>query len=207
MMTLMSPELSKSLSIYKSLLLKWSKAINLVAPSTLRDIDRRHFEDSLQLLTYIPKQSKILFDFGSGAGFPAMVIALACPELSVHLFESDQKKCSFLSAVSRETFIPVIIHNERVEHVDINTLPKPDIITARALASLEELLELSRPWWDLESGGNKDLILIFPKGEKAAEEIEAARKKFEFSIETIPSKTEARASILILSRVCKKLSA
>ncbi|OIN85598.1 MAG: 16S rRNA (guanine(527)-N(7))-methyltransferase RsmG [Alphaproteobacteria bacterium CG1_02_46_17] len=200
-MTLMPHNLSKSLAIYKSLLLKWSKAINLVAPSTLQDIEKRHFEDSLQLLPYIPSEAKIVFDFGSGAGFPALVLAMARPDLSFHLFESDQKKCSFLSTVSRETFIPVVIHNERVEHVDIKTLSRPDVITARALASLDELLTLSRPWWDLEMGGNKDLVLVFPKGEKAAEETEAARKKYEFSLDVVPSKTDRRASVLVISKV------
>lgn len=194
----MLPDLSKSLSIYKALLLKWSKAINLVAPSTLSDIDVRHFEDSLQILPHLPDGARILFDFGSGAGFPALVLAMARPELEVHLFESDQRKCSFLSTVSRETFVPVLIHNDRVENVNKESLPQPDAITARALASLSELLQLSRLWWDNCSNSP---ILIFPKGERADEEIAVARELFDFSVEKVPSRTDPKASLLILSGV------
>ncbi|HPQ51022.1 MAG TPA: 16S rRNA (guanine(527)-N(7))-methyltransferase RsmG [Alphaproteobacteria bacterium] len=199
----MRPDLSTSLSLYKALLLRWSKAINLVASSTLKDIESRHFKDSLQLLPYIPLEATTLFDFGSGAGFPALVLAMARGNLEVHLFESDQRKCSFLSTVSRETLIPVIIHNERVENVDIKTLPVPDVITARALASLMELLGLSQKWWDVEQGGSSSLILIFPKGEKAAEEIKMAKALYGFDLEQIPSETDSRASLLVLSHVKK----
>lgn len=194
----MRPDLSKSLSIYKALLLKWSKAINLVAPSTLSEVEVRHFEDSLQILPYLPDDAHVLFDFGSGAGFPALVLAMARPDVEVHLFESDQRKCSFLSTVSRETFVPVLIHNDRVENVDKESLPQPDVITARALASLSELLQLSRPWWDSCSNSP---IFIFPKGERADEEIVAARELFDFGLEKIPSRTDPRASLLILSDV------
>lgn len=187
-------DLQKKLSIYKSLLVKWSKAINLVAPSTLKEIETRHFDDSLQLLEYIPSDSKVLFDFGSGAGFPALVLAMARPDLEVHVFESDQKKCSFMGTVSRETFIPVIIHNERVEHVDIKTLPQPDVISARALASLKSLLDLSKVWWEERD----DLLLLFPKGEKAEAEILEAREVYSFDLEISKSRTDPKARILRL---------
>jgi len=192
-----NPDLQAKLSLYKSLLVKWSKAINLVAPSTLKEIETRHFDDSLQLLEFIPVDGRVLFDFGSGAGFPALVLAMAKPDLEVHVFESDQKKCSFMSAVSRETFIPVIIHNERVEHVDIKILPQPDVISARALASLKSLLDLSRVWWE----GRNDLLLLFPKGEKAEAEISEAREVYSFDLEISKSRTDPKARILRLRNI------
>ena len=97
--------LNPLLATYKSLLLKWAKVINLVSPATLADVDARHFQDSLQLIPLLPAHTKTLFDLGSGAGFPGLVIALERPDIRVHLFESDTKKCSFLSTVSRETHI------------------------------------------------------------------------------------------------------
>lgn len=190
-------EKSPKLAQYKALLIKWSKAVNLVAPSTLSDSDSRHFKDSLQLVPFIPLEAKTLFDLGSGAGFPGMVLAMARPEIAVHLFESDQKKCAFLATVSRETDTPVLIHNRRIENVDENLTLLPDVITARALASLEELLGLTEQWWSR----NPQVVLIFPKGEKAEAELIEARKKYEFDATLTPSQTDNRAKILRLTNV------
>ncbi|HNQ91574.1 MAG TPA: 16S rRNA (guanine(527)-N(7))-methyltransferase RsmG [Alphaproteobacteria bacterium] len=191
--------MNQKLYIYKSLLLKWSKAINLVAPSTLTEIETRHFEDSLQLLPHIPEETKTLIDIGSGAGFPGLALALARASFTVHLVESDQKKCAFLSTVSRETFTPIIIHNNRVENVDIKEIG-PEIVTARALASLTDLLTMTQNWWQIIPS----LTLIFLKGEKADDEIADALRKFKFSFETIQSKTDPKGCVLILKNVSAK---
>lgn len=193
--TTLSPKLLK----YEELLLKWSKVINLVAPSTLADAKNRHFIDSTQIIPLIPAEAKTLFDIGSGAGFPGMVIAIECPNISVHMIESDTKKCSFLSTISRETNTPVIIHNRRIESVDSLDGVKPDVITARALASLSELLALTKQWWEI----NPQLTLIFPKGAKANEEILEAQKTYRFHVESIPSQTDKIAQILVLRDVQK----
>lgn len=189
--------LSSKLLIYKSLLLKWQKAVNLVAPSTLIDCETRHFQDSLQLLPLLPENAKTLFDFGSGAGFPALVLAIERPELAIHLFESDQKKCAFLSTVSRETLTPVVIHNQRIEAVDESINVIPDVITARALASLTELIEISKRWWTK----NPQVTLLFPKGARFAEEITEAEKCFSFDLDLFPSVTDDKAKILRLTNI------
>lgn len=194
-----STALSAKLNKYHELLLKWSKVINLVAPSTLPDAKMRHFVDSTQIIPLIPADAKTLFDIGSGAGFPGMVLAIECPNLSVHLIESDTKKCSFLATISRETDIPVIIHNRRIESVDNLNGALPDVITARALASLSELLALTKQWWET----NPHLTLIFPKGAKASEELAEARKTYSFQVESIPSQTDKLAQILVLTNVQK----
>lgn len=195
-----STALSAKLNKYHELLLKWSKVINLVAPSTLPDAKMRHFVDSTQIIPLIPADAKILFDIGSGAGFPGMVLAIECPNLSVHLIESDTKKCSFLATISRETDTPVLIHNRRIESVDKLDGIKPDVITARALASLGELLALTEQWWS----NNPQVTLIFPKGAKANEEIADAQKSYQFHVELVPSQTDKLAQILVL-RDIKKL--
>lgn len=191
--------LSTKLNKYNELLVKWSKAINLVAPSTLSDAKMRHFIDSTQVIPLIPAEAKTLFDIGSGAGFPGMVIAVECPNLSIHLIESDAKKCSFLSTISRETDTPVIIHNRRIESVDNLNGAKPDVVTARALASLTELLALTQQWWET----NSQLTLIFLKGAKANEEIIEAQKLYTFHVESTPSQTDKMAQILTLTNVQK----
>lgn len=191
----LSPKLEK----YLELLNKWAKVINLVSPTTLPDAKRRHFLDSVQLIRFIPEGTKTLFDIGSGAGFPGLVIALECPDIQVHLIESDTKKCSFLSTVSRETNTPVIIHNQRIESVDTPSDTKPDVITARALASLAELLDLTSPWWT----DNPQITLIFPKGAKAKEEVVEAQKKYGFEVVSHPSVTDENAQILVIGKVKK----
>lgn len=192
--------LSDKLSKYHELLLKWSKGINLVAPSTLTEAKLRHFDDSTQILPLIPEGTRTIFDIGSGAGFPGMVIAIERPNIKVHLIESDTKKCSFLRAVSRETNIPVIIHNQRIEKVDIPFGVVPDVITARALASLTELLILTEQWWAI----HPQLTLIFPKGEKSHEEINEALERYNFEVKRNPSQTNQNAQILVLTQVQKR---
>jgi len=117
---------------------------------------------------------------------------LASIGLEIHLIESDQRKCQFLKTVSREANIPVVIHNDRVENVNI---PAPDIITARALASLDRLLDWTEKWWS----ENKEINLIFLKGEKAVAEIEQAQRLFSFDVQIFQSKTDKQGRILLLT--------
>lgn len=191
---LMPPDLDKKLSQYKALLLKWSKTINLVSPATLKDIDRRHIQDSLQLASLLPEGTKTLIDIGSGAGFPGLVLAMIRPEIEVHLVESDQRKCSFMRTVSRETFTPVVIHNTRAENVDIKSAC---VISARALAKLGDLLSMTKIWWEC----NPEILLVFPKGSNWENEVSAAKECFEFDLQTAPSQTEKDAQILLLQHI------
>lgn len=216
---------------YEALLKKWQPAINLVSPDTLSEIRTRHIEDSAQLVDLIPAGAKTLFDLGSGAGFPGLVIAMMRPDLEVHLVESDQKKCAFLSTVSRETKTPVIIHNSRVEErvrrggselkgegeprggsepggrreqekerAEDQELVVPDVITARALASLEKLLAYVLPW----AQQNPALTLLFLKGEKAQEEITQARAAYDFEVVTHPSKTAVQGVVAEIKNLKEK---
>ena len=79
--------------IYEKLLRQWSEKMNLVAPSTLLNIQSRHFDDSAQLAKYIPKDVTII-DLGSGAGFPGVVLAIL--GWNVICIESIRKKTLFL---------------------------------------------------------------------------------------------------------------
>ena len=181
------PQLEDKLQSYQDLLIKWQKSINLVSSQTLNDAQTRHFQDSLQLVQYIPDDTKTLVDLGSGAGFPALVIAMARPDIQVHCIESDQKKCSFLRTVSRETMCEnVTIHCARIDDV----LPElqPDLITARALASLDKLMS-----WVPTHG-----TALFPKGQNWAQEIKTAQESFSFDVQDYPSKTDPNGRILFI---------
>ena len=185
-----SRETSSKLEIYQELLIKWQKAVNLVAPPTLIDANIRHFEDSYQIGGLL--RDEIIVDIGSGAGFPGLV--LAAFGYTVNLVEVDQKKCQFLKNVSREASIPVTIHNDRVENVDI---PNASLVTARALASLDKLIEMTEKWWLI----NPAMRMIFLKGAKADEEIAAAKLKFDFDVQVYQSKTDKNGRILLLTNV------
>lgn len=191
----MQPEVKSRLLVYHDLLLKWQKSVNLVAPSTLSQAWARHFEDSLQVADLIPPDA-IVADIGSGAGFPGLVLAIARPDLTVHLIESDTKKAAFLSHVSRETGAAnVHVHTGRIESV----LPglSAQVVTARALAALDMLLGYTVSQWDRKDPAR----LVFLKGENWRAEVEMARAGHRFELDAKPSKTAPNAAILCIRDV------
>lgn len=194
-----SRETWDKLQAYLELLRRWQAKINLISNSTLDSAWERHFEDSLQILPFLPPaeagKRPVLFDLGSGAGFPGLVLAIARPDLAVHLVESDAKKCAFLGTVSRETGAGAVIHNRRIE--DMAPDPAPDIVTARALAPLASLLDYSRPWAAL----NPALSFVFLKGAQADSEVHAARAGWDFDEKSAPSRTDSQGKILLLTNV------
>lgn len=162
--------LDEKIDAYERLLKKWQNTINLVGPSTLSEAKKRHFEDSLQLLKHIPVAAKTLYDLGSGAGFPGLVLAMAKPDLDVHLIESDARKCQFLKTVSRETETPVTVHNQRIESAN---LPLPT-------SSQVALWRIFQPFSSsLKNGGRTTpkSFLFFPKA-KTSSRSWARHKKY-----------------------------
>lgn len=193
----MQPE--DKLNHYHGLLLKWQKTINLVSPTTIENAWDRHFEDSIQLSNYIPKGTKKICDIGSGAGFPALVLAILHPDIQFTLIESDARKCVFLQTVSRETQCEnVKIINDRIENI-IDDLDV-DMVTCRALASVRQLLIYTKPLWD----NNIQFKILMPKGKNWQDEIEEAEKKFAFDLSDYPSKTDSLARILIVGNIIEK---
>ena len=146
---------------YLTLLEKWQRRINLVANSTLADAWQRHILDSGQLVAYYPPQTRHILDVGSGAGFPGLVLAIM-GGVTVDLVESDQRKAVFLSTVIRELGLPAKVHNQRIEN-----MPNlhPDVITARALAAVPKLLNLT------EFQLHPDCVCLFLKGASVEDEL------------------------------------
>ncbi len=185
-----------NLNKYDVLLLKWQKAINLVGPTTLEERASRHFLDSIQMIRYLPSTDITLVDIGSGAGFPGLVLAMLGVR-EVHLVESDIRKATFLREVSRETSLPVTIHDRRVEDTQISGM---NVLTARALAPLVDLLG----YMYRLSDGRSDTTGLFLKGVQAEGEIEKAQKKWEFDLESFASLTEPDARILRITNLKPK---
>ncbi|MPY73034.1 MAG: 16S rRNA (guanine(527)-N(7))-methyltransferase RsmG [Alphaproteobacteria bacterium] len=174
--------------IYLDLLRRWQSAINLVGPATLRDPWRRHFWDSAQILRLIPESAQTLLDIGSGAGFPGMVLAILGAR-GVALVESDGRKAAFLREIARVTGAAVTIHADRLEHLHGRIAP-PDIITARAVASLDLLLDQIKLYM------TPNTVCLFHKGRQVDSEIAQAEARWTMRLEKIPSETDPAGVIL-----------
>ena len=103
------------LSLYLDLLLKWNARTNLTAIRDPEEIVRRHFGESLFAARHLNPETPTLLDFGSGAGFPGLPIALLRPHIAVTLAESQNKKAAFLREAVRQLKIPAEIWPNRVE--------------------------------------------------------------------------------------------
>lgn len=164
---------------YAEMLRDWSSRMNLVAPSTLADIETRHFADSAQLADVLPPDAHVV-DLGSGAGFPGVVLAiLGWPVVCI---ESIGKKVAFLTAVRDELKLDnLTIYHGRVENY-IAALPYDEkiVFTARAFAPLVKIL-------DYVAKTGRRLFLL--KGREIPAEISVAKRKYKFDYELIPSKT------------------
>jgi 16S rRNA (guanine527-N7)-methyltransferase len=189
-----SRETLARLEAYAGLLVQWSGRINLVAASTLDDLWRRHFLDSAQLLPLVPAGAQTLVDLGSGAGFPGLVLAIMGVP-GVELVEADARKCAFLREAARVAAAPVQIRNARIESVS----PHPvDVVTARGCAPLDRLLVLAQPFVAPET------LCLFPKGEQAGQEVEAARQNWTMEVARHDSRTDPRGTILCLTRIMRR---
>lgn len=186
-----SRETRKGLEAYVALLLRWNARINLIGRSTEAEVWTRHLADSAQLWPLRPRGARLWADLGSGAGFPGLVIAAVAreqqPDLQVTLVESDSRKCAFLLEAARALEVKPTILTERIEAL---APLGADVLSARALAPLDILLEFSA------KHRRSDGIALFPKGEAVHKELEAAAKRWRFEYRIHPSATDSRAAIV-----------
>ncbi len=191
-----SRETLQRLATYAALLEKWQAKINLVGPATLPDLWRRHFLDSAQLLPLLPAANGTLADLGSGAGFPGLVLAIMT-DWTVHLLDSDQRKCAFLRQVAVDCGIVdrVTIHPKRIEQV---TGLAADVVTARACAPLAALLDLAAPFI-----GEKGTGLLL-KGAQAEEELTQAQRHWTMRLDRRESISDPAGVLLIVTHLKRK---
>ena len=139
-----SIELVERIKTYIELLLKWNRTVSLTTITSVDEILRFHFGESLFALRMLPVEKSRLADVGSGAGFPGIPLAIARPSFEVTLIEPNMKKFAFLSEVIRSLDIPnaVAVRGRMVSFQAPNE--RPDFVTARALGQFDELFEWAR---------------------------------------------------------------
>ena len=193
-LTGVSRETLGRLSAYVELLTAWNRRINLVGRATIGDVWRRHILDSAQLWPLLPPSARHLIDLGTGAGFPGLVLAiLGVP--GVELVEADSRKCAFLREAERIAAAGVTIRPCRIEAVP----PHPvDLVTARACAPLDRLLDLAGPF--LAPGSE----CLFLKGERVGEELTLARKHWTMRASLIQSRSDPRGVVLRLQQIARE---
>ena len=154
-------------------LLRWNRSRNLTAITDPDEVVEKHLYDSLTLLPFI-RHAKRLLDIGSGAGFPSLPLKIACPDLDVVSVDSAGKKIDFQRHMVRllklQNFNPV---HGRIEELNRHEMCRDgfDLVTARALCALDELVALAEPF--LLPGGH----LVAMKGPEGEQELAAIQKK------------------------------
>ncbi|GJL96448.1 MAG: ribosomal RNA small subunit methyltransferase G [Hyphobacterium sp.] len=196
--TNVSRETRAAFESWHALLHETNKTTNLVGRSTMDDFWNRHALDGFQLLDHVPEDGKHWLDFGAGAGIPGIAIALAMQDRALSrckltMVESVSKKARFIDASIKATGAPATAINCRVEA--LNGTHTFDVITARAVAPLEKLLQYSFPL--LKNGG----ICLFPKGQRYRQELTDANKYWTFDVDVRPSLTSDEGVILHISSV------
>jgi 16S rRNA (guanine527-N7)-methyltransferase len=196
-LTPVSRETEERLDRYVVLLVEWQAKTNLVSPSTLPNLWTRHISDSLQLLTLAPA-AKVWADFGSGGGFPGVVLACAMagiPGATVHLIERNAKKAAFLREALRVTNAPGTVHLADIgDNVD-RMVGRVDCVTARALAPLHQLIGFAAP---LVGQGAKALFL---KGQDVEAELTEATKYWNIRYRLHSSRTGGHGWIVELDQI------
>lgn len=191
-----SRETLDRLTAFQSLVASWSPKINLVSRRDLDDIWDRHIWDSVQVWLKCPIQAKSWADLGSGGGFPGVVVAIMAADtqhdLKVTMVESDQRKCAFLRTAIRTLDLRAKVVAARIENCD---LQGADVISARALASLADLLKVT------EAMAKSSTTFLFPKGVRWKEEVEAALEGWRFDYQAHQSHTDKNAALLELTNV------
>ena len=181
----------EQLESFVKVLLEYNQQYNLVGKSTIDDIWHRHILDSAQMIKYIENKNLVVGDFGSGAGFPAIILSILGVK-EVHLIEKSFRKCQFLELVAKISSNKIIIHQKKVEEINNLTF---NILTSRALASLTKLLTVTKPFLNLQSQ------CIFLKGKNYTNEILLAKKSSKFNYTTYPSITSPEGKILIINNI------
>tara|TARA_B100001093_G_C26838575_1_gene1019489 strand:+ start:1889 stop:2536 length:648 start_codon:yes stop_codon:yes gene_type:complete len=192
-----SHETFEKLLIFEKTLIKWQKSINLVSKNTIEDIWVRHFLDSAQLYRITKNFDGNIVDFGSGAGFPGLILAMMGHK-NIHLVEADQKKCTFLREVAMLCETDVIIHNNRIENLEFFDV---ELVVSRALAPLNRLIDYT------EAFTNKSFIrkqfprMLFLKGNSYQNEIIELNNKELFLIKEFESITDKFSKILYINKI------
>jgi len=191
-----SRETCELLKLYYDMLCIWNQKINLVSRKSIYTSWERHFLDSAQLWLYLPKKAKKWLDFGSGAGFPALVLSFISkelkPDLKFVLVEKNKKKAEFLIEVVNKIDLNVEVLSKNIEFVKPQNA---DVISSRAFGKLDHLLKISFVHQ------TKDTTSLFPKGINFTDEIISSQKKWNFDLEKIINIIDQNSFILKIRNI------
>ena len=199
--TRVSRETINSLEIFEKMLIEENKKLNLIGKSTEKDIWKRHFLDSYQVLDLIEENDKIVMDLGSGAGFPGIIVALGIKDkkmpVKVNLLEKSRKKSSFLKRAIHKLKINVEVINENATEEGFKL--KENVFIARAFKPLEEILKLIH-----KKAENWKKILIF-QGKNGSKELLRSSKTWDIKYKQRQSITNNDSLILEIKGLKKKI--
>lgn len=159
---------------YFELLVEWNEKINLTAITEKNEVYLKHFYDSIApvLQGLIDNQELKLLDIGAGAGFPSLPMKIICPQLDVTIIDSLNKRINFLKLLAGELGLDKVhFYHGRAEDLaqDKAFRAQFDLVTARAVARMQVLSELTIPY--LKVGGK----LLALKASNAPEELDEAK--------------------------------
>lgn len=185
-----SRETVEKLSAYQRLVEGENARQNLVSATTLPHFWDRHILDSAQLIRFAPAGAGSWADIGSGAGLPGVVIA-CMSDVHVTLIEPRRLRAEFLQRVVRKLALRADVHHGKAE----SATGTFDVISARAVAGLGSLLDVSR---HLSTGKT---VCLFPKGKSAQSELAEVRRSWQGSFHVEQSVTDPQSSIIVAQGV------
>jgi 16S rRNA (guanine527-N7)-methyltransferase len=190
---IVSRETKQKLDDFVALLLAENEHQNLISRGSVADAWTRHIEDSLQLLDHAAANAHWL-DIGSGPGLPGIVLAITGVK-RITLVEPRRLRTNFLERCRTELALDnVTIVTGKAEQLD----GKFDVITARAVASLDRLFAIGEPL--MSSKGQ----WVLPKGRSAEKELAEARATWQGDFRLVPSRTDPDAQILVAQGVRRR---
>ncbi len=176
---------------YVTLLTRWQCYTQLISTASEAELWQRHVLDAAQLEALIPASADGLWDVGSGAGLPGMILAILRRDMRITLIEKQHKRAVFLERVVEQLGLRhVTVHAGAVE-----ALPSPaaEVVTARAVAPLPRLLHM------LSAKLKPDTLCIFPLGQNFDTELTEAVKRYRFTWNLHASHVDPHSRILVLT--------
>ncbi len=195
-----SRETLDELNKYSLSIIKKNREINLISSSTEKSINKRHIEDSAQIIDFIDKNDvKLCTDLGSGAGLPGIVLAILMkykkPEFKVIFYEKSYHKSNFLKEISKKFKLNTEINQKNIfEQKDLRT----DIIISRAFKPLPVIFEIA------SNNFKKFKYIILFLGKSGKEILKQAEKKWKFDYEEKKSLTSNESLVVKISNLQKK---
>ena len=182
----------EKIDLYIDLALNFNKTHNLFARKNKLEVFNKDIMDCAQIIPMI-KTNKKVADLGSGAGLPGILLSITKPQNKITLIESNQKKCYFLRSVVRTLDLKntTILNRTLVEENDLGYF---DVITARAFATTEKIVKLTKNNFDKRS----EYILLKGRTKKTKEELKLLdTKKYRYEIIKVENEKQERNIVCI----------